>query len=76
MAVMTGNVAQVFLTDEAWEQNLQNIRKSLSHRGKLVFETRDPAKEAWKNWIRDKTHQRINVPEIGFVEGWCELADL
>ena len=37
---MTGNVAQVFLTDEDWAQALQAIGAALRPRGYLVFETR------------------------------------
>jgi ubiquinone/menaquinone biosynthesis C-methylase UbiE len=76
MAVMTGNVAQVFVTDQAWETNLAAIRRSLLPNGHLVFEVRDPAKKAWLEWNREKTYQRLNVPTIGSVEGWCEVTDV
>jgi len=76
MAIMTGNVAQVFLEDEEWESNLKAIRNALNPNGYLVFEVRDPSKEAWLNWTREKTYKRINVPNIGIVEGWCEVTDV
>jgi ubiquinone/menaquinone biosynthesis C-methylase UbiE len=38
VAVMTGNVAQVFLTDEDWAQALHAIGTALRPRGYLVFE--------------------------------------
>jgi SAM-dependent methyltransferase len=47
LAVMTGNVAQVFLTDEDWAQAPQAIGAALRPRGYLVFETRRPARRAW-----------------------------
>ncbi len=40
LAVMTGNVAQVFLTGQDWAQALQAIGAALRPRGYLVFETR------------------------------------
>jgi hypothetical protein len=40
--VMTGNVAQVFLTDEDWARALQGIAAALRPGGYLVFETRRP----------------------------------
>jgi len=76
LAVMTGNVAQVFLTDDAWINNLLAIRRVLEPDGHLVFEVRDPAQQAWLKWTRDKTYQRIEVPSIGPVEGWCEVTSV
>jgi SAM-dependent methyltransferase len=43
LAVMTGNVAQVFLTDADWAQALRGVGAALRPRGYLVFETRRPA---------------------------------
>jgi len=39
---MTGNVVQVFLTDDEWMATLQGIRAALKPRDRLVFETRRP----------------------------------
>ncbi len=73
LAIMTGNVAQVFTTDEVWESNLLAIRKVLMSNGHLVFEVRDPADRPWLNWTRAKTHRRINIPELDQVECWCDV---
>ncbi|MEU7915433.1 class I SAM-dependent methyltransferase [Microbispora bryophytorum] len=42
LAVMTGNVAQVFLTDDDWTRTLRGIHGALHPQGHLVFETRRP----------------------------------
>ena len=76
LALMTGNVAQVFVTDQSWQETLNCIRKALNRNGHLVFEVRDPAKKAWLEWTRDKTYQRINIPNVGFVKVWCEVKDV
>ncbi|NNE12825.1 MAG: methyltransferase domain-containing protein [Ilumatobacter sp.] len=55
MATMTGNVAQVFLTDEEWDVTLHAIRRALTTDGLLVFETRDPARRAWEGWTPEAT---------------------
>jgi ubiquinone/menaquinone biosynthesis C-methylase UbiE len=73
VAFMTGNVAQVFLTDEAWDSNLCAIHRGLRPDGYLIFETRDPTQQAWRNWTRDLTYQKRIVPDVGLVEGWCDL---
>jgi SAM-dependent methyltransferase len=73
VAFMTGNVAQVFLTDDAWLATLRGIHAALRPGGRLVFETRDPAREAWRDWHRDATYQRVEIPGIGHVEDWTEV---
>ena len=70
---MTGNVAQVFITDEAWAEALASIRQVLKPRGHLVFEVRDPAKQAWLKWTREKTYKRLEISSVGFVDGWCDV---
>ena len=42
LALMTGNVAQVFVTDGSWEATLHGVAGALRRGGWLVFETRVP----------------------------------
>ncbi|MGI5273571.1 class I SAM-dependent methyltransferase [Nonomuraea sp. CA-218870] len=76
LATMTGNVAQVFLTDDAWTAALRGVRAALRPGGLLVFETRDPARRAWREWDRARTHAVTDVPGTGRVESWCEVLDV
>jgi SAM-dependent methyltransferase len=73
LALMTGNVAQVFLTDEDWEQNLQAIRTALRPHGHLAFETRRPERKAWEEWTADTTPVTLDIPGIGPVEHRSEV---
>lgn len=73
LAFMTGNVAQVFLGDEEWLATLRGIGEALRPGGRLVFESRDPAREAWREWHREATYQRVDIPGTGFVEDWTEV---
>ena len=50
LAVMTGNVAQVFLTDEELRSTLCAVSEALVPGGHLVFETRIPERRAWEDW--------------------------
>jgi SAM-dependent methyltransferase len=76
LATMTGNVAQVFLTDEEWAETLRRARAALRPRGLLVFETRDPAKKAWRSWNREATCSKTDVPGVGVVENWVDVTDV
>jgi SAM-dependent methyltransferase len=72
LAVMTGNVAQVFLSDEEWTRVLHAIRAALRPGGYLVFETRRPARRAWQDWAAEPP-VTLDVPGHGPVEQRFEL---
>lgn len=76
LATMTGNVAQVFLGDRVWAETLQGIHAALAPGGHLVFETRPPAKEAWREWTRQRTYRRVDITGVGPVETWIVLTDV
>jgi SAM-dependent methyltransferase len=75
-AFMTGNVAQVFLTDDDWGDTLTAAGRALRPGGWLVFETRVPARRAWVQWTPALTHTAIDVPGIGTVESWERVVDV
>lgn len=68
LAVMAGNVAQVFLTGQDWEQALRAIHAALRPDGYLVFETRRPERRAWEEWAADTGPVVLDVPGSGPVE--------
>jgi SAM-dependent methyltransferase len=76
VVTMTGNVAQVFLSDDAWGTALVCARGALAPGGHLVFETRDPAQEAWREWNRDRTVRRVDIAGVGVVRTWIELTQV
>jgi hypothetical protein len=73
LATMTGNVAQVFLTDEEWAATLGAVRAALRPGGRLVFESRRPERHAWREWTRERSWTRAVVPGVGPVETWVEV---
>lgn len=76
LATMTGNVAQVFLSDGDWLSALAAIRATLRPGGALVFEARDPGRRDWENWNREVTHQQVQHPALGRIRTWIELTDV
>jgi ubiquinone/menaquinone biosynthesis C-methylase UbiE len=76
LAVMTGNVAQVFVGDEEWVATLGAVRRALVPGGRFVFETRDPAREAWAGWNREETYKRVELAGVGVVENWTDLLEV
>lgn len=60
LAVMTGNVAQVFVTDDDWAETLAAVRDSLRPGGWFAFETRRPEVRDWERW--DVAPTTVEVP--------------
>jgi SAM-dependent methyltransferase len=73
LATMTGNVAQVFVTDEEWAAVLEAVHDALRPGGRVVFESRDPAQQAWLGWNRGQTYRRAVIPGAGPVQAWEDL---
>jgi ubiquinone/menaquinone biosynthesis C-methylase UbiE len=73
---MTGNVAQVFTSDDTWLTTLRACRKVLDDSGSLIFETRDPARAAWSEWNREATMRAMRLPEGDRLTTWVELVSV
>jgi len=73
LVTMTGNVAQVFVTDEEWAAVLGAVHDALWPGGRLVFESRDPAQQAWLGWNRGQTCRHAVIPDAGPVQTWVDL---
>jgi hypothetical protein len=76
LVTMTGNVAQVFLTDAEWAATLRAAYTALRPGGRLVFETRDPAAKAWLEWNRERSYQHTVVPGVDAVQTWGDVLDV
>jgi ubiquinone/menaquinone biosynthesis C-methylase UbiE len=76
VAVMTGNAAQVLLTDEDWTNTLTGIHAALRPGGHFVFETRRPERKAWEDWATDPDHAIVDLPGIGVVELNMDVTDV
>ncbi|MDT7845933.1 class I SAM-dependent methyltransferase [Streptomyces justiciae] len=76
LVTMTANVAQAVVEPRAWCGTLRGAYAALRPGGRLVFETRDPARRAWEEWNRETSYAVTDVPGTGAVESWVELLDV
>ncbi|MEU2250140.1 class I SAM-dependent methyltransferase [Streptomyces sp. NPDC019224] len=76
LATMTANVAQAIADPGAWRATLRGAREALRPGGRLVFETRVPARRAWEEWTRERSHSVTDVPGVGPVETWVQVTEV
>lgn len=73
---MTANVAQVFLTDADWLATLAAVHRTLRSGGRLILESRDPARRAWEDWNEEKTRSSTLIPGVGLVTDWVQVTGI
>jgi ubiquinone/menaquinone biosynthesis C-methylase UbiE len=73
LAIMTGHVFQVFLTDEDVGAALRAIYAHLASGGRLAFETRNPAAREWLEWMPEVSAEQVEVPGIGTIAAHYEV---
>lgn len=76
LVTMTGKVAQLFLDDDDWASNLEAARAALQPEGQLVFEARDRARQARREWNREQSFRCLQRPGGSSVETGAELSDV
>jgi ubiquinone/menaquinone biosynthesis C-methylase UbiE len=76
LVTMTANVAQAIVDPADWDATLATAFAALRPDGRLVFETRIPARRAWEQWTREYTHDVSDIEGIGRVESWIDLVDV
>lgn len=76
LVTMTANVAQQIAEPQAWRATLRTAHESLRPGGRLVFETRDPARRAWEEWSREASCKVTEIPGVGAVESWAQVTEV
>ena len=61
LAIMTGHVAQFFVTDESWRSALTALHRSVRPGGRLAFESRNPGAREWSSGRRMRP-RRWSIP--------------
>ncbi|WP_285547989.1 class I SAM-dependent methyltransferase [Actinoplanes regularis] len=74
-AFMTGHVAESFVGDEEWDTVLRGLRRALVPEGRLVFDSRDPARRPWELWDPDGSRRTVVLDDGDAVEAWSEVEE-
>ncbi len=75
LAIMTGHVAQFFVTDEEWERVLAALGAALRPGGRLAFESRNAGAREWDHWTRESSITVVD-PRAGRIETWTEVTEV
>lgn len=75
MAIMTGHVAQFFITDDSWRLALDALNASLRPGGHLAFESRNPEAREWERWTPDR-RRVLDDSTAGVVQRWPEVHEV
>jgi SAM-dependent methyltransferase len=76
LVVMTGHVAQYFVTEDAWREVLTQCRRVLRDGGVLAFEVRQPDRGWAQRWTRERTERTLPHPDGGTFTSWGEVVDV
>jgi hypothetical protein len=52
---------------------LSTIAEHLAPCGRFVFDTRNPAAQAWRDWTPKPSMRRFEHPSLGTVEAWNDV---
>lgn len=75
LAIMSGHVAQVFADADEWQMVLAGLRGYLRPGGRIAFESRNPAAQAWLSWNPEETRDTVDTVD-GPMESWHEVVDV
>jgi SAM-dependent methyltransferase len=73
LVVMTGHAFQCLLTDADQLAACRTIAAHLKPGGVFIFDSRNPVREEWREWVPEKTRRRFPHPELGEVETWDDV---
>ncbi|PLP59897.1 SAM-dependent methyltransferase [Mesorhizobium loti] len=72
LVILTGHVFQVFLSKQDQLAVLGTIASHLAPGGHFLFDSRNPAAEAWHEWIPERSEEMVHHPRFGMVKGWYD----
>ena len=72
LVLLTGHAFQVFLTEKDQRAVLRTIAEHLAPGGRFIFDTRNPAVEAWLKWTPQRSERMVGHPSLGTVRAWYD----
>lgn len=73
LIVMTGHAFQCLLTDQDQLALFQTIVVHLNPMGRFIFDSRNPAKQEWREWDQTQSRRFFHHDKHGHVESWNDF---
>lgn len=73
LVVMTGHAFQCLLTDADQRALCETIAAHLAPEGRFIFDSRNPAREEWREWVPDRSRRSFDHPVVGRVTSWNDV---
>jgi SAM-dependent methyltransferase len=74
LITMTGHAFQCLLTDADVSAALATIAAHLTSSGQFIFDSRNPVRREWENWVPEASRRIVAHPGYGEVESWNDIA--
>jgi SAM-dependent methyltransferase len=73
LIVLTGHAFQCFLTDEDQRAVCETIAAHLAPGGRFIFDSRNPPREEWREWIPALSERVFELPGLGRITAWNDV---
>ena len=73
---MTGHAFQELGSDAEILTHFQAVQWLVTPEGRFVFDTRNPARRAWRNWVPERSERQLELPGGGRVRVWHNVLDV
>jgi ubiquinone/menaquinone biosynthesis C-methylase UbiE len=73
LVVMTGHAFQCLLTDDDQRALCKTIAAHLEPGGTFIFDSREPSREEWREWLPELSRRYIEDPQLGVIEAWNDV---
>ena len=73
---MTGHAFQELGSDAEILAHFQAVQRLLAPEGQFVFDTRNPARRAWLNWVPERSERQLELPDGRHVRIWHNVLDV
>lgn len=74
LVLLTGHAFQCFLTDEDQRALCRTIAAHLEPGGTFIFDSRNPDREEWREWVPGTSLRSFDLPPHGMVEAWNDVS--
>ncbi len=72
LVIMTGHAFQAFLTEADQVALFRTVVAHLAPEGRFAFDSRNPAAQAWLDWMPVPSNRVVDTVAYGAVEMWSE----